>query len=165
MPDLNDPVAVLKISPARRLFSVGVQGALGMVLVLTAGQLPEPHPAGVFVLVGLGGLSLWMAYAMYRATGRDLVLTREGVFDSSGETVALMEDIAAVESGFFAFKPSNGFLIRLSTKHPRRWVPGLWWRVGRQAGVGGATNGKAARDMAEIIRLLKSDPNAGLPPA
>lgn len=164
MIDPSEPIAILSISPARRLFSTGVQAGLGVVLILTAGQLPDPNPAAIVILLGLGGLALWMAYTMYRATSRSLTLTRVAIIDSAGETVARLEDIRSVDSGFFAFKPSNGFLLRLTHKHARRWVPGLWWRWGTRIGVGGATNGKAARDMADIIRLIKADPTAGQPP-
>ncbi len=164
MTEPTDPIAILSVSPIRRLFSTGVQAGLGVVLILTAGQLPDPSPLGLVTLLALGGVALWMAWNMYQATGRDVILTREAVTDSQGETIARLEDITSVDSGFFAFKPSNGFLLRLSSKASRRWVPGLWWRVGTRVGIGGATNGKAARDMADIIRLIKADPSAGLPP-
>lgn len=164
MTDPTDPIAILSVSPIRRLFSTGVQAGLGVVLILTAGQLPDPSPLALVTLLALGGAALWMAWNMYHATSRDVILTREAVTDSQGETIARLDDIRSVDSGFFAFKPSNGFLLRLSSKHSRRWVPGLWWRMGTRVGIGGATNGKAARDMADIIRLIKADPSAGLPP-
>lgn len=161
MADLSMPIATLRISPARRVFSAGVQAALGLVLIGTAAQLPEPHPLGLLTLIGIGVLCLAGSAGMYKATGRDVILTREGVFDSTGRTIARMEQIASVDRGFFAFKPSNGFMIKLTTPGTRAWVPGVWWRFGTRVGIGGATNGKAARDMADVIMLLKADPKAG----
>lgn len=162
MHDLSDPVAILAVSTARRVFGAAIQIGLGGLLIVTAAGIPDPHPLALFLLIGVGLLCLWGAWQMFRATDRDLVLTREGLFESTGRPLALMSDIASVDRGVFAFKPSNGFLIRLKDPAPRAWVPGLWWRVGRRIGVGGATNGKAARHMADIITLLLADPRAGL---
>ena len=165
MADLSDPVAILRVSPARRLFATGVQAALGAILILTAASLPDPGPFGTLILVLIGLLSLWQASVLYRATAQGLVLTREGLFLEGGETIALMADVASVDRGTFAFKPSNGFLIRLKAPGPRRWLPGLYWRVGTRIGVGGTTSGKAARDMADVMTILLRDPDAGKPPA
>jgi len=162
MTDLSDPLATLRISPARRVFSALIQATLGIVLIATAAQLPEPTPMGLAALVGFGIAALWLAWRMYQATGRNIVLTRDGVYDSAGQTIAQLDQIASVDRGIFAFKPSNGFLIRLKEPGTRIWMPGLWWRYGTRVGVGGATNGKAARDMADVITLLLMDPKAGL---
>ena len=165
MTDLSDPIAILRVSAARRLFGTGCQIALGLFLIqrsLTrrAGQaatLDDPSPAGLVILIGIGLVSLWQATRFHRATQRDLVLTREGLFDSEGEALARMEDIASVDRGAFAFKPSNGFMIHLKDPAPRGWVPGLWWRIGRRVGVGGATSGKAARDLADVMTLMLAE--------
>ncbi|MEM8788140.1 MAG: hypothetical protein AAGE76_07750 [Pseudomonadota bacterium] len=159
MADLSDPIAILRVSAARRVFGAVVQGGLGLLLLVLAVQLPEPTVPGRLALIGFGLLSLWQALVMYRATGRDLVLTKAGLFDSAGEPIAALDNIASVDRGFFALKPSNGFLLRLHGAPGRRWVPGLWWRLGTRVGVGGATSGKAARDMADIIALMKADPD------
>ncbi|MEM8659146.1 MAG: hypothetical protein AAGF22_13705 [Pseudomonadota bacterium] len=160
----DDPIAVLSVSPPRRYFATGVQAGLGILLILVAGQLPSPTPFGILALLAFGGMALWAAYAMFQATTRSVVLTREALTDSEGEVIATLDQIQSVDSGFFAFKPSNGFLLRLKERGPRRWVPGVWWRMGTRVGIGGATNGKAARDMANIIQLIMTDPQAGLPP-
>lgn len=164
MTDLSDPIAVLKVSPARRVFGAGVQGALGLLLLSVAASLPEPTPWGIVALLVIGVISLVLAVRMYRATARALVLTREGLFDSTGAEIAALSNIKSVDKGFFAFKPSNGFLLRLSEPRPRGWVIGVWWRMGTRVGIGGATSGKAARDLADIIMLLKADPAAGFLP-
>ena len=123
--------------------------AVGRVAVGLAGL------AVVGVGVRLDGLALALAHRSYQATARDLILTRRGLYDSTGEELARIDDIVSVDRGFFAFKPSNGFLLRRKTPGPRRWLPGLWWRMGTRVGVGGATNGKAAREMADLIMLLQ----------
>ncbi|WP_112322243.1 hypothetical protein [Oceanibium sediminis] len=161
----EEPIAVLSVSAPRRVFSALVQGGLGVLLISLGLSLPEPSLAatGALLIFGLG--ALYLTYRMYRATARDIILTRQELRDSTGELIAPLEQIASVDKGFFAFKPSNGFLLRLAEPAPRAWVPGVWWRMGTRVGIGGATNGKAARDMADIITILKADPDAGRPPA
>ena len=57
-----------------------------------------------------------------------------------------------MDRGAFAFKPSNGFMLKLSRKGPFAWEPGIWWRIGRRVGVGGVTPGTPAKVMAEMIQ-------------
>lgn len=161
MTEEDDIIAVLSVSTPRRLFAAFVQGALGLLLLALIAKLPDPTVLGVITLAGFGSLSLYFAVRMYRATATDVILTRKGLHDSSGAEIAAIDNIQSVDKGFFAFKPSNGFLLRLATPRPGAWVPGVWWRRGTRVGIGGATNGKAARDMADIIMILKADPTAG----
>ena len=56
-----------------------------------------------------------------------------------GPSLHNLKNIARVERGLFAFKPSNGFLILLNNPMSRAWHPGLWWRFGRRIGIGGVT--------------------------
>jgi len=151
----QEPIALLSVSTPRRLFGAATQGGLGVLLIAVAMRLPEPSVPGVIALIAFGVLALALAHRSYQATARDLILTRRGLYDSTGEELARIDDIVSVDRGFFAFKPSNGFLLRRKTPGPRRWLPGLWWRMGTRVGVGGATNGKAAREMADLIMLLQ----------
>ncbi|NBB81601.1 MAG: hypothetical protein GVY36_19530, partial [Verrucomicrobia bacterium] len=83
-----------------------------------------------------------------------LELTREELRSTDGTVIARVEEIEHLDRGFFAFKPSNGFLMRLSTKKKARWEPGLWWCLGRRVGIGGVTPGSQSKAMAEIIAAL-----------
>ena len=60
----------------------------------------------------------------------------------------------AVDRGVFAFKPSNGFLVRTREKAGNVWAPGLWWRLGRRVGVGGMTASAEAKFMSEILSAM-----------
>lgn len=151
----DEPIALLRVSKPRRLFGTAMQAGLGVLLIVVAIRLPDPSTVSVAALVGVGLLALLLARWSYRATDRELILTRKRLYDSTGEDLALIDDIVSVDRGTFAFKPSNGFLMKVGTPAPRRWVPGLWWRLGTRIGVGGATNGKAAREVADLIVLLQ----------
>lgn len=143
----------LRAAPGRRVLGVGSLAGLGLMLFyLSLAQAPQM--GWQVVMVGMGALSLWLAQKMWRATGLHLELTREGLRSSDGRVIAPLADVVAIERGVFAFKPSNGFLIRLAAKGPNAWQPGLWWRIGRRVGVGGVTPGARAKVMAEMISDL-----------
>lgn len=162
MSDNTDPIAVLHVSAPRRYFVLAIQVGLGAMLIFVAFTLPERAPVIQVVLIALGALLLWRSRSMYMATQNAIIFDESGLRDTSGRIICTLEDIASVDRGTFAFKPSNGFLVRLKTKGERAWVPGLWWRVGNRVGIGGATSGKAARDMADVISLMLTEQGAEL---
>jgi len=109
------------------------------------------------VLVLFGGIGLWAAWGVQKATEKDILLTRQGLFDETGQVLAAMEDIESVDRGVFAFKPSSGFVVKLSRRMEAGWAPGVWWRLGRRLGVGGSVSGLEAKAMAEILELALAD--------
>lgn len=143
---------VLRAANARRVFGAGMLGLLGLLLIWL-GIEARPAFGWSLVLVAFGAAVLWMMRRLWLATSGQVVMTEEGLFDQDGRPLALMEDIAGIERGMFALKPSNGFVVRLKTKAPSAWAPGLWWRMGRRLGVGGVTSAGAAKAMADILAL------------
>lgn len=158
-PDLNDdaemsarPTLVLQTSAAKRVFSVGIlyvlAGLLGFVLFV--------HPPGdlvwlVFLAVMVAG-TVWLALRTQASRGW-LELREDGLYLNGADLICSLDDIASVNRGVFAFKPSNGFLLRMKDPGPRRWAPGLYWRLGPFLGVGGATHKAQADVMSETIAL------------
>ncbi|MBT8412545.1 MAG: hypothetical protein KJP02_12225 [Octadecabacter sp.] len=151
MPD-QDIIATMQASLARRIFAYGAVLLLGALLVLLAFVQP-PELGWQLFLIALGAGALVVAERLRRATLMGLVLTPDALCDTSGTVLARIEDIASVDRGAFAFKPSNGFILRLKTKAPRAWAPGLWWRFGKRVGVGGVTPSGPGRFMAEQIAM------------
>ncbi len=148
-------LAVVQASTGRRLLGVGSMAGLGVLLLAVAVTHPPANPAWLLFLIVAGGIALWLAEAMRRATALSVELTREGLQCSDGEIIAPIDEIENLERGVFAFKPSNGFLMKLSVKRPSRWRPGLWWRIGARVGIGGVTAAAQAKAMAEMIAALK----------
>ncbi|PTX56706.1 hypothetical protein C8N43_1368 [Litoreibacter ponti] len=141
-------------SAPRRMFGTGVLCALGWLLIYLA--LVEP-PQGlhlVFLLLVMGALSIYGGYKMWQVTGRMIELTEEELRLSDGTLIFRIEDVAKVDRSFFAFKPSNGFLVTLNSSYPAAWAPGLWWRVGKRVGVGGLTQGAASKVMADTLAAM-----------
>jgi hypothetical protein len=153
----DDVLARVHTSPLRRWLGVMLLLVLGAMLVWFA--LAQP-PAGLLwqvVLLAAGMAALVLGVWMRAATAASLELTRDVLRDSEGTVLARIDEIAGVDRGAFAFKPSNGFLLRLNTQKPRRWMPGLWWRWGRRVGIGGVTPGYQTKHMADEIQALLAE--------
>lgn len=151
----DDVLAYVEASTPRRVAGVLMLVILGGLLL----WLARP-PAGLGLraaLTLLGAGAFFLAWRLYQATAKRLELTATCLRDSAGDVVAEVANIAKVERGTFAFKPSNGFLIRLKEPGSRRWLPGLWWRVGRRAAVGGVTAGHQTKAMAEIMQMMLAE--------
>ena len=150
----REPLAALTPSPVRRHLASGLMLTLGAVLVYVAFNGWNSFSPAHLALAALGLSSFVVAWRMHAATSKSLHLCKEGVYSSDGTVVAEIGNIARVERGLFAFKPSNGFLIVLKNPMGHAWQPGLWWRLGRRIGVGGVTPQGEGKVMAERLHLL-----------
>ncbi|MEO1363001.1 MAG: hypothetical protein AAFU86_04400 [Pseudomonadota bacterium] len=149
----DEVLATVQSSTGRRILGVGSIWILAL-LVLYVAVVSPPAPGWQVFLFVVGGGAIWMAERMRRATSRALELTRTELRDTGGTVLAPVDQIVSVDRGMFAFKPSNGFLLKLSAKAPRGWHPGMWWRLGARIGVGGMTPGHQAKFMAEMISAM-----------
>jgi hypothetical protein len=150
-------LARLHVSPVRRAIGLSMLVAIGAFLVWVAFARPPEAPVWRLFLLLAGTGALWLAERMRRATRRRLELTREVLRDSSCRVLARVDEIRSIERGAFAFKPSGGFLLKLSRAPGSAWQPGLWWRLGRRVGVGGVTVGNEAKYMAEVIAAMLAE--------
>jgi hypothetical protein len=155
------PAMRLTPSPLRRWIGVGMLAALGGLLLWLALSSSAMAPGWRAVLGAIGLGAAWGAERMWRATGLSVELTAAGLSDSNGRVIAPLAAIRSIDRGAFAFKPSNGFLVRLNAPQPRAWAPGLWWRIGRSVGVGGVTNRDEAKLMAEYLAAMLAGRGGG----
>jgi hypothetical protein len=137
-----------------------MQGGLGLFLLYIVAMRPGTEMFGSLVLAAMGFAMLWFAWRFWRATNAALVLTTDGLSDTEGRHFCTFEDIEKVDRGFFAFRPSSGFVIICKTPVPRGWAPGLWWGFGRHLGIGGATGRPASKQMADIISVMLTERGA-----
>lgn len=149
----DEILATVEASAPRRWAGVGMLALLGFLLLWVAATNPPALHWQAFLIV-LGGVSIWGARRMRRATEQRLELTVEGIRDSRGVVLVSVEDVEKIDRGTFAFKPSNGFMIRTKSSAARAWEPGLWWRLGRRLAIGGVTPGGQTKNMAEILSAL-----------
>ena len=154
----GEVLAEVRASAPRRWFGIGVMAALGGLLIYL-GLSTSPSIGWQAFLILFGAAALWLAESTRKATEPAVVLTAEGLQSSNGEAIASVDQIARVERGTFAMKPSNGFLLRLKEPRPRRWQPGLWWAMGRRVGIGGVTPGSQSKVMAQMLEALLAERN------
>ncbi|MBR9863388.1 MAG: hypothetical protein GYB24_08130 [Rhodobacteraceae bacterium] len=152
--DQEDVIATLKPSLGRRWFGALSLGGLGLVLILAVFYNPPEILALRIIMPLIGALFIWQAQWNLRVTSSALYLTRQGLFDDAGNQICALYNMREVDRGVFAFKPSNGFLVRLAEPEPKGWAPGLYWRLGKRLGIGGATNPAQNKAMAEAIEML-----------
>ena len=155
----DEVLAVVQSSMGRRILGVGSIWVLAL-LVLYVAVVSPPAPGWQVFLFVVGGGAIWMAEKMRRATSRAIELPRTELRDTGGTVLAAVDQIVSVARGMFAFKPSNGFLLKTSAKAPRSWHPGMWWRMGARIGVGGMTPGHQAKFMAEMISAMIAEREA-----
>jgi hypothetical protein len=151
--DPNEVLATAGASAGRRFLGLTSLGLLGVMLIYIA-IVQSPEIQWRVFLLALGVGSLWLVDRMRRATASRIELTETELRDSDGTRIALVEEIDGLDRGFFAFKPSNGFLMRTTTKAATEWRPGMWWRVGRRIGVGGMMPAHQSKQVAEIIAII-----------
>lgn len=145
-----ETLATLSPSLMRRGFAYVVLVSLGLLMIYLGFAAQPPLLWLLFLIAGGGGV-LAVAEKLRRGTQSGLVLKTDGIYLADGSLVAHMDTILRLDRGTFAFKPSHGFLLTLTTPGPRIWRPGLIWRMGRRIGVGGVTGAGEGRFMAEII--------------
>jgi len=150
----DDVLATINASTVRRSMGITVMFVLGAMLIWMGFRYPPSVIGWQLFLLGLGGAVLVLAEKMRRATALLLELTETELRDSSGAVIARVQDIVSVSRGSFAMKPSHGFSLRLSTAMGRRWLPGMWWRLGRRVGIGGVTPSSQTKVMSEILAAM-----------
>jgi len=152
-PDESGVLAVVEASKGRRMAACGIIYILGLLLIYIALSDPPALPLLLAVLaLGIGAIAL--AEALRRTALPDILLTEDAIATRDGQIIAQIDNIISVDRGAFAFKPSNGFTLKLKAKQPRGWAPGLWWRFGRYVGVGGAVSAGQTKFMADQTAIL-----------
>ncbi|WP_157982183.1 hypothetical protein [Oceanicella sp. SM1341] len=153
------PIARLGCAAPRRFIATAVLAGLGVFMAVIAAEQEGAWKTLVLGLAGLGALAL--ALLVWRATGTAVLLTEDALVTSDGRLLTALDEIEAVENGFLAFRPANGFVLRLRHPMPRGFAPGLWWRFGRRLGVGGSVSAPEAKAMAQAISMRLAARRAG----
>ncbi|MFV2053131.1 hypothetical protein [Aliiroseovarius sp. YM-037] len=149
-----DILARIRPSQPRRIVTLCILLSLGVLVILIAFLRPPPEFHWRILLLLFGGVVIWFADLLRRATLKSLILTKDDLRDSNGRLLVRVEDIVSIDRGVFAIKPSNGFMLKTATSMDRAWAPGVWWRIGNRIGVGGVTPAGEAKSMAEIITVM-----------
>ena len=157
---MSEILVKLEVAQGRRMFGVLSVSGLGITLLYIAAVYPPTIVMSLLSLILIGALFIWASIRLYRSTDNTILLTREAITTQSGHVLCRLDDIAKVDRGFFAFKPSNGFLVSLKQRGERSWAPGMWWSFGKHIGIGGVTSPRQSKEMVSIIQILLAEKNA-----
>ncbi|RBW62067.1 hypothetical protein [Ruegeria sp. A3M17] len=146
-------LATVRPSSSRRWIGVGMLSTVGVLVIYVALTTP-PEPAWLVFLLVVGVAAFWLAYRMWQATSDWIELTETELRTGSGQVITRIEDIETIDQGVFAFKPSNGFLLKTKESAENSWAPGLWWRLGRRIGIGGLTTAAETKFMIQVVYSL-----------
>lgn len=149
----DDVIISLRTSTPRGWFGLALLGILGFLLVYLGFTLNADLLGRAF-MIALGIFALYGVTQMYRSVQTELELTNTELREQGGQVIATMAQINSLDRGMFAFKPSNGFILRLNTSAGFVWRPGLYWRVGKRVGIGGVTHAPQTKAMAEVLTSL-----------
>jgi hypothetical protein len=159
---MSDVIIKVQPSKSRRLFGVVVLCISALVMLnFIFADITQSAMLKVILLV-MSVIFLWQAQANLRFANAALILKRDGLFDNQGQQICSLSNIAEVDRGWFSFKPSNGFLLRLHDSGGLKWSPGLYWRIGKYLGVGGAISPSQTKEMSDKILLLKQEIEQGV---
>lgn len=151
---MSDTLFQIKPSKPRRAVGAGLLLILG-VLLLYISVVRPPADLGLTVFLVMAGLiSCFGGYRLWSATENAIELTEQGLRLSDGTEICHLDNMVSVDRGAFAFKPSNGFRVALKARQDMGWGPGLWWRFGRNVGIGGVTRAAEARIVADALSAM-----------
>ncbi|NNK78808.1 MAG: hypothetical protein HKP40_08875 [Litoreibacter sp.] len=151
---MSEVIAEVAPSAVRRFISAGVLAGLGVMFIYLAASRPPPGLHWIAIMVGCGLVLIYGGHKLWHSTDRAIELTEDELRMSDGTVLCKVEDVAKIDRSFFAFKPSNGFLVTTKVSYPRAWVPGLWWRMGKRIGVGGVTPGAGCKVMSDRLVVI-----------
>jgi hypothetical protein len=154
---MSEIIARLQIAPFRRWAGVIVLALIGVGLIYSGLVYPPSTLLGRLAIFLLGSLVLLQAYWNLQVRSGSLILKEDGLWVEDGPQLAALDNIETVQVSAFSIKPSNGFAVVLRSPVRFKWVPGLYWCVGRRIGVGGATHPSQAKAMAELLSRLIMD--------
>ncbi len=154
---MSEILARLQIAPVRRWVGVTILALIGVGLIYSGLVYPSAALLGRLAIFLLGFLMILQAYWNLQVRSGALVLKEDGLWVENGPQLAALDNIETVQVSAFSIKPSNGFAVVLRSPARLKWVPGLYWCVGRRIGVGGATHPAQAKAMAELLSTLIMD--------
>ncbi|RFP87318.1 hypothetical protein DZK27_11720 [Rhodobacteraceae bacterium 63075] len=141
----------MTVSPLRRGVGAGAVLLSGALLLGTAlWDAPQSLLAQGLILL-LGAALIWSGVRLWRDTEVSVRLVEDRLEESTGELIVTLDQVEEVVRGHLAFRPSNGFSLKLREEAEPRWRMGLWWRAGKRAAFGGAASSVQTRQLADAL--------------
>ena len=127
------------ILPTHRIKILGcVIFGLILFLIYALSNINEKTSLLDFLLIpALVGIGFWFRrfLRVYAKVGFNI--NDSGLFNLDNTLICSITDIERVDVSPYTFKSANGFIIHLKKRSAFKFVPGLFWQVGRRISIGG----------------------------
>ena len=127
------------ILPTHRIKILGfVIFGLILFLIYALSNINEKTSLLDFLLIpALVGIGFWFRRFLRVYAKIGFNINESGLFNLDDTLICRIKDIERVDVSPYTFKSANGFIIYLKTRSAFKFVPGLFWQVGRRISIGG----------------------------
>ena len=127
------------ILPTHRIKILGfVIFGLILFLIYALSNINEKTTLLDFLLIpALVGIGFWFRRFLRVYAKIGFNINESGLFNLDGTLICSITDIERVDVSPYTFKSANGFIIHLKTRRAFKFVPGLFWQIGRRISIGG----------------------------
>ena len=127
------------ILPTHRIKILGfVIFGLILFLIYALSNISEKTTILDFILIpALVGIGFWFRRFLRVYAKIGFNINESGLFNLDNTLICSITDIESVDVSPYTFKSANGFIIHLKAKRTFKFVPGLFWQIGRRISIGG----------------------------
>lgn len=115
------------------------------------------------LIIPLIAVGFWFRRFLRLYTKIGFIINSSGLFHLDDTLICSITDIDRVDVSPYTFKSANGFIIHLKTESGFKFMPGLFWQLGRRVSIGGMISKSESKylsnALAEFINHKKSNLN------
>ena len=147
------------ILPTHRIKILGfVIFGLILFLIYALSNINEKTSLLDFLLIpALVGIGFWFRRFLRVYAKIGFNINESGLFNLDDTLICRIKDIERVDVSPYTFKSANGFIIYLKTRSAFKFVPGLFWQVGRRISIGGMISKSESKYLSNtLISFIES---------
>lgn len=79
------------------------------------------------------------------------IINHKGLYNLDETLICSLKDVDRVDISPYTFKSANGFIIILKTSSPFKFVPGLFWQLGKRVSIGGMVSKSESKYLSNTL--------------
>ena len=141
------------VVPSHRIKILGtIIFGLVLFLIYALSNIDRETTLLDFLLIpALVAIGFWFRRFLSQYSHIGFVINQKGLFNLDESLICTMEDIDRVDVSPYTFKSANGFIILLKTSAPFKFVPGLFWQLGKRISIGGMISKSESKYLSNTI--------------
>jgi hypothetical protein len=141
------------ILPTHRIKILGsIIFGLIVFLIYALSKINEEKTLLDFLLIpALIGIGFWFQRFLRLYTEIGFNINASGIFNLDDTLICQIKEIDRVDVSPYTFKSANGFIIHLKTKNALKFMPGLFWQLGRRISIGGMISKSESKYLSNTI--------------